>query len=188
MLRSKNNARAVCLFHYIELVPLILPLPPVENLCLATFTETASESSTSSSANSSSGSKGVVSAVAVDDTGDKKKKKKGNNDAEAVYSLSPSEIAFIEQSARDFHPYGCCASLIHSILEKCAYNVFLGGTGTGTEHSAIGSKGGDLESPQHSAIVKIKDQMKGYLYHFFKDLPQTQSEETGKILRYNFPL
>lgn len=184
MLRSKNHARAVCLFHYIELVPLILPLPPIENLCLATFTDAASNNATNSVSSSSSG--GQVSTGAADESGDKKKKKKGNNDTEVVYNLSPSDSAFIQQSTRDFHSYGCCASLIHAILEKSAHSISSGTGGVGTVQSTGSLKAGegDLETPEQRSFMKICDHMKGFLFHFFRDLPECQSEETGKILRY----
>jgi hypothetical protein len=183
MLRSKNHARAVCLFHYIELVPLILPLPPIENICLATFSESSSNSSTANSTSSSS-SGGGISTVVAEDLGDKKKKKKGNNDAEVVYNLSPQDIAFIAQSTRDFHSYGCCASLIQALLERSA-NVVSDG-GIRPVYPDAGSKGGEIlvEMMQYESFNAICNEMKGFLYHFYKDLPKSQSEETGKILRF----
>jgi hypothetical protein len=183
MLRSKNHARAVCLFHYIELVPLILPLPPIENICLATFSESLSNSSTANSTSSSS-SGGGISTVVAEDLGDKKKKKKGNNDAEVVYNLSPQDIAFIAESTRDFHSYGCCASLIQALLERSASTVSDGYIRPVS--SEICSKGREylIKEILDDSFDAICDEMKGFLYHFYKDLSKSQSEETGKILRF----
>jgi tRNA nucleotidyltransferase/poly(A) polymerase len=182
MLRSKNYARAVSLFHYIELVPLILPLPPIENICLATFSESLSNSSTASSTSSSSSSGGDISSVVIEELGDKKKKKKGNNDAEVVHNLSQSDINFIAQSSRDFHSYGCCASLIQALLEISANTDV---EAIWADRAAAGGKGSEehLKSLRFYSFDNICSQMKGFLYHFYKDLSQNQSEETGKILR-----
>lgn len=186
MLRSKNQARAVCLLHYIELVPLILPVPHIENLCLATFTDTSNSASASSSGSASSSSGGGSNASSTEDAGEKKKKKKGNNDNEVVYDLSDSDMAFIKQSVHDFHSYGCCASLIHAILEKSANSATARDSLLEAAAGDVSKDAGSLKL-QHLNFGKISDSFatsNRFLYHFLKDLPQSQAEETGKILRY----
>ena len=35
MIRSKHASRAVALLHYIQILPLILPIPLLQNMCLS---------------------------------------------------------------------------------------------------------------------------------------------------------
>ena len=161
MLRIKSSDRAICLLHYIQLIPLILPVPPLSDLCLASF----ADSSASNSNSNVSGSKDIPES----DTGDRKKKKKNNNDVEVTPTLTPEECSFIARSVKDFHPYGCSAALIHLLLQNAC-----------SKSSA--ERGGHSTACLTSLSETIANKTP-FLFHFCNNLIESQLEETGKILR-----
>jgi hypothetical protein len=171
MLRIKSSDRAICLLHYIQLIPLILPVPALSDLCLATFVD----SSPSNSNNNSSGSRDAPES----DAGDRKKKKKNNNDVEVAPALTPEEHSFIARSVKDFHPYGCSAALIHLLLQNVCVRSAAVSTLKGTDSA---DQGGHSTACM-SSLSKTITSKTPFLFHFCNDLFESQSEETGKILR-----
>ena len=170
MLRSVNHARAVCLLHYIQLVPLILPLPAIQELCLSSFIDqginTVSSNATAS----------VVineTSTAEDDASGKKKKKK-NNEVEVQVPLTREEHSFVQQTMEDFHPYGCSASLIHTLLQKSSAEK---------THTHEVDVSGDAAGCRNVLSRTIREN-NPYLLHFLRDLSSSQSDESGKVLRY----
>ena len=162
MLRIKSSDRAICLLHYIQLISLILPVPPLSDLCLASFVDSSTSNSNSNS--NISGSKDIPES----DTGDRKKKKKNNNDIDITPALTLEECSFIARSVKDFHPYGCSAALIHLLLQNACTKSAEGG-GYSTECLTSLSKTIATKTP--------------FLFHFCNNLIESQLEETGKILR-----
>ena len=170
MLRIKSSDRAICLLHYIQLIPLILPVPPLNDLCLASSVDSSASNSNSSRSKD----------VSESETGDRKKKKKNNNDVEITSALTSEECSFIARSVKDFHPYGCSAALIHLLLQNaCAKSVSVS-TLKDTDSSA--EEGGHGTTCLNSLSKTIINKTP-FLFHFCNDLVESQSEETGKILR-----
>jgi hypothetical protein len=169
MLRIKSSDRAICLLHYIQLIPLILPVPALSDLCLATFVDSSPSNS------NSSGSRDATES----DAGDRKKKKKNNNDVEVAPAVTPEEHSFIARSVKDFHPYGCSAALIHLLLQNVCVRTAAVSTLKGTDSA---DQGGHSTACMSSLSKTVIDKTP-FLFHFCKDLVESQSEETGKILR-----
>ena len=169
MLRSVNHARAVCLLHYIQLVPLILPLPAIQELCLSTFTDPVVN--TTANNNSTSVIKDVV---AVEDDASGKKKKKKNNDVEVQVPLTREEHSFVRQTVEDFHPYGCAASLIHTLLQKSSVEK------AHTNEVDLD----DGAAVCRNVLSRTIRENNPYLLHFLRDLSSSQTDESGKVLRY----
>ena len=169
MLRIKSSDRAICLLHYIQLIPLILPVPALSDLCLATFVDSSPSNS------NSSGSRDATES----DAGDRKKKKKNNNDVEVAPALTPEEHSFISRSVKDFHPYGCSSALIHLLLQ----NVCVRSAGVSTVKGTDSADQGGHSTACMSSLSKTVFDKTPFLFHFCNDLVESQSEETGKILR-----
>ena len=169
MLRSVNHARAVCLLHYIQLVPLILPLPAIQELCLSTFTDPV----VNITANSNATTSAIKDVSTVEDDASGKKKKKKNNDVEVQVPLTREEHYFVQQTVEDFHPYGCAASLIHTLLQKSSVEK------AHTNEVDVD----DGAAVCRNVLSRTIRENNPYLLHFLRDLLSSQTDEVGKVLR-----
>ena len=201
MLKHKHAPRAIALLHYIQLLPLILPVPAIEDLCLSYAGESpvnispsnASNDTSNASSSSTAGVAGATGGLGGGENEDKKKKKKKSNDVEIMPSNTPEECSFIKQSVGDFHPYGGSAALIQTFLTRSSLVIIpsvvpmTDATSTSSStSSATSSAGSSTSTDVGDSIFRMSKFMKEktpFLFHFLKDLKDSQNDEMDKVLR-----
>ena len=183
MIRSKHASRAVALLHYIQILPLILPIPLLQNMCLSNIDSVLAVQAPITSNDNNENNMTIND---IDNTDKTKKKKKKNNEIEVYPENTPEECSFITQSMNDMHPYGASAVLLQFLLEKSSREIDTIVAMTEIKGEIIKKTEINDENDDVSHIIKLSNFMKlktPFLRQFLKDLQISQNDETGKVLR-----
>ena len=194
MIKSKHSSRAVALLHYIQLLPLVLPVPTLQDMCLSNIDIVTVPAATANNIR-----KYDINDISTSnelDVNDKtKKKKKKNNEIEVYPENTPEECSFITQSINDFHPYGASGVLLQFFFEKSSQEIDSiipmveqeGVTNISTKiEDMVQEKEINENVVKSNHIIKMSKFMKlktPYLRHFLKDLKNSQNDEAGKVLK-----
>ena len=195
MIKSKHSARAVALLHYIQLLPLVLPMPTLQEMCLSNIDIIIFPAPTLHNSKKDDSNNDISLSNEIDINDKTKKKKKKNNDIEVYPENTPEECSFITQSINDFHPYGASGVLLQFFFEKSSQEIdFIVPMVEQEEVKKFSTKIEDFGEQKKinknilkiSNIAKMSKFMKlktPFLRHFLKDLQNGHNDEASKVLK-----
>ena len=195
MIKSKHSSRAVALLHYIQLLPLVLPVPSLQEMCLLNADIITLPVSTMNNSKKDESNNDISLNNEIDINDKTKKKKKKNNDIEVYPENTPEECSFITQSINDFHPYGASGVLLQFFFQKSSQEIdFIVPMVEQEEITKFSTKTEDLgkEKKINNNILRIGNIAKmskfmklktPFLRHFLKDFQNNDNDEASKVLK-----